>query len=234
MRQTAKNGFGADFGKPISDDELAALLPFFMSGHISPRDRDRVIEGLNARANAGEIIANAESELNVLRDAHEEIAPRPDALQRLLADVESTPQDVPRALNVPDMGKDVGGWFSKLLDFGNARPALAWGLAALLLVTAVGQFGLLLGRQGVSPQTPKLAGQSNCQDAVCALVGFKREATLADIQDALVVARGRIIGQRQAFFLVKFETGAGAKGLESLKSRGSVVTRVLPLGKGAK
>ncbi len=214
----------------ISDDELAVLLPFFLSGRISDDDRDRVITGLNARPNAGELIAHAEAERAVISTAHEQIAVPDDALGRLLNAADETPQETVARMPVAETAQAAGGWLGRLLAFGASRPALAWAAAACLLLTTLVQTSFLITSD--APRGPSLASgeRSDCATGVCVLVRFKPEATVSGVRSALSDADGRLIGERRGFLVIRFAKDAANAGTAKLQARDDIVERVLKLG----
>ncbi|MEM9027258.1 MAG: hypothetical protein AAGC70_02715 [Pseudomonadota bacterium] len=216
----------------LSDDELATLLPFFLSGRITSEDRSRVIDALNARPDATDILAHAESELSTVQGIHERIPAPEGALDRLLAKVEETPQEKARAVEITDRIAKSRGWLASLLDFGGARPALAWGVAACLLVTTVFQAGLLLRPD--APQKPVLAsgGATNaCADAVCAMVRFQPNVSFSQVTSLLEGVSGTIVTgpRRGSLYTVRFSKDQSEVGLDRLRSSTDIVARVIPM-----
>lgn len=132
--------------RPISvQDEMASLLPFYITGRLGLRDQMRVEQWIEDNPQGQKALENAYADQRASIDANEAIASPSGALSRLLKDIDSEPSQA--------WSNYVGGnALSWIMSWLNVIPStMTWGaVAALLLVTMV-QSTLLINNKTDSP-----------------------------------------------------------------------------------
>lgn len=193
--------------EPKIDDDIIALLPFYLSGRIEADDRARVERWIASDADAMSILAKVEDERAAVITSNEEIVAPAGGLQRLMSDIANTPQEFSAKTAVRS------GWSSLLANimrpFEAAPKELAWGLCGLLLMVSAVQTGLLVsGNQGTSSGF-ELASGEKIALAGRAIVMFAPDAKLADMQSALAGVNAVIVNGPTASgqYIIGFESG---------------------------
>lgn len=207
----------------LSDDEIVALLPFYVKGQLERVDQEQVEAWLNTSPSASKALERVSDELSANIETHESISPPSGALARLNASIEDQGLSRPQKKSWTERFNDL----TNLLDFGDRR--LAWATAmALLLVVAI--------QSGIGPsQSPQsgyeLAAGKDGSDIVgpTATVAFHETATISVISAHLSAHGARIIsGPRgTGFYIVQFDRDMNGQTLkarlEKFKNDTSVV-----------
>ncbi|MCP4936041.1 MAG: hypothetical protein GY927_18025 [bacterium] len=164
-------------------NEVASLLPFYITGRLGLRDQMRVELWLKDNPRGQKALDNAYADQRASIDANEAIASPTGALGRLLKDIDAEPSQA--------WSNYVGGnMLSWIKSWLNIIPStLAWGAVAALLLVTVTQSTLLLqkgthipfevsnGKSG-SATNPELKGTS-------AFIRFAPNTGINDISSLL-------------------------------------------------
>ena len=165
------------------DDEIAALLPFYLTGGLEPKDRALVEEWLAEDPRAADALARLEDERAQVVAANEAITPPAGALGKFMQQLD----DVPRSKHLSSMSTKTSGLLQGLLAPFQLRSAgLAWGLSAVLLAVAIWQ-GILLTNRGPASDDYVTASDPKAQvtSGPSALIKFTPAATIAQITTVL-------------------------------------------------
>jgi anti-sigma-K factor RskA len=188
-------------GKDFADREpgdIEALLPWHAAGTLSVKDTRRVEEALAkdpALAKQYEVIQDELAETILLNESLG--APSTRAMEKLFAAIDAEPARSSSS-SVGLIGR-IGDFFSSLSPRTLAWAAIA---GALALVLQAGVISSVLVKGGGGFQTASYEASSA---GTKALVGFKPDATLAEITAFLSSYRGMIVAGPQAgMFTVKF------------------------------
>ncbi len=119
-------------------NEVASLLPFYITGRLGLRDQMRVEQWLKDDPRGQKALDNAYADQRASIDANEAIASPSGALGRLLKDIDAEPSQA--------WSNYVGGnMLSWIKSWLNVIPStLTWGAVAALLLVTVTQSTLLL------------------------------------------------------------------------------------------
>jgi hypothetical protein len=164
-------------------DEIEALLPWYVTGRLDPRERRRVERYMEAHPEMGAHLALAREESEVTVAANEAIpAPSPHALDRLRRSVAATPRRRPAGALFAQLSETFRDWLA-----GLAPPqfALATALAALLILAQAVAIGALVLERAGAPAYQTAGGGKSAEKGIELLVGFSKTATIGDI-DALL------------------------------------------------
>ena len=176
-----------------SEDELVALLPFYLIDKIEPAEREAVDDWLSSDPKAADILDKISEERHATAMANEAIALPRGGLDRLMADVAQTKQEA----SLAGATASVSGLFGKILAPLRAAPAeLAWGVCGLLMLVTVSQSAMLYNSEGVgvTPQSGiELAGGEQGVVLSTAIVKFADKAAIADVANALDEAGAIIV-----------------------------------------
>ncbi len=204
------------------DDEMAALLPYYVTGGLDDKDMGQVARWIESSERGRDALQNALDEQAEVISANEAIAPPANALNRLMDEIEKMPQ--PKRIAVFRQS-----FWRRQLDWFNATPpVLAWGTVAALLLVAVIQTSMILQPRGNEPFVVA-AGSEDQLTGKIALVRFTSDATMAQISEALADVDASVIsGPRgQDTFLVRFpESDAlapASERMKKLKARSSLI-----------
>ena len=177
--------------RPITvQDEMASLLPFYITGRLGFRDQMRVEQWIEDNPHAEKALENAYADQRASIDANESIASPSGALGRLLKDIDAEPSQA--------WSNYVGGnMLSWIASWLNVIPsALTWGaVTALLLVTAI-QSSLLFtkGEQKPYEISNGGSGQNNSADkGISAFIRFAPNTGIDDISALLTKAGAMIV-----------------------------------------
>ena len=119
-------------------NEVASLLPFYITGRLGLRDQMRVEQWIKDDPRGQKALDNAYADQRASIDANEAIASPSGALGRLLKDIDAEPSQA--------WSNYVGGnALSWVMSWLNVIPStLTWGAVAALLLVTVTQSTLLL------------------------------------------------------------------------------------------
>lgn len=208
-------------GTPEADD-IAGLLPFYVTGGLGAAERIRVEQWLAGRSDREAVLARVAEEQEATIRINEAIVPPKGALGKLMASIEAEPQ---RAL----ASIKPSGLIRSLIDRLFALPpALAWGAAALLLLITLGQSALMVTRQ--APGGYVLAGGEQLKlEGPILIVAFQPTATSAamvtalDASGATIIAGPKGAGLYQVGFVEGRGSGTVEERLQLLVQRSDVV-----------
>ncbi len=126
-------------------NEVASLLPFYITGRLGLRDQMRVEQWLKDDPRGQKALDNAYADQRASIDANEAIASPSGALGRLLKDIDAEPSQT--------WSNYVGGnMLSWVMSWLNIIPStLTWGAVAALLLVTVTQSTLLLTKTTNTP-----------------------------------------------------------------------------------
>ncbi len=119
--------------RPISvQDEMAALLPFYITGRLGLRDQMRVEQWVEDSPRGPKALENAYADQRSAIDANEAIASPSGTLGQLLKDIDAEPSQAWSNY----VGGNMASW---IMSWLNIIPStFTWGmLAALLLITTI-------------------------------------------------------------------------------------------------
>ena len=178
--------------RPLNiEDEMAALLPFYITGRLGLRDQMRVEQWIDESNRGPEALENAYADQRASIDANEAIASPTGALGRLLKDIDQEPSQA--------WSNYVGGnALSWVMSWLNIIPStLTWGAVAALLLVTVIQSSLLITK---GPQNPyeisggaQNGGVKGVPDAISAFIRFAPNTGIDDISALLNTAGAMII-----------------------------------------
>lgn len=176
-----------------SEDELVALLPFYLNDKIEPEEREAVDSWLSHEPKAAEILEKISEERHATALANEAIPLPRGGLERLMADVAVTKQEA----SLAGASASLSGLLGKIVAPLRAAPAeLAWGVCGLLMLVTVSQSALLYNKEGGGPTSGpgiELAGGEMGAVLSTAIVKFADAAQIADIANALDEAGAIIV-----------------------------------------
>ncbi|MCB9993240.1 MAG: hypothetical protein H6873_06250 [Hyphomicrobiaceae bacterium] len=198
-------------------DEAELLLPWYVSGRISPDDKRKVESWLTENPDASAHLARASEEMDLtFADAEALGQPTRQSFDALMARIE------------PKTAKSVAsGWIDRLWAGLSPRYALA-GIAALfLLVLAQGAIIGLLTSSSSGPAFQVAGAETAVGPQQKALVAFVPGVSLAEITSALDDLRLRIIdgpAPGGIYTIAAPDTDAGKAALASLSANAALVT----------
>ncbi len=171
---------------PISlQNEMASLLPFYITGRLGLRDQMRVEQWIDEDPQGQKALENAYVDQRASIDANEAIASPSGALGRLLKDIDNEPSQA--------WSNYVGGnMLSFVMSWLNVIPStLTWGaVSALLLVTVVQSTLLLTDNRGSSSSYEVSSGSyeplgDSTDKGVHAFIRFAPNTGIDDISTLL-------------------------------------------------
>jgi len=169
-------------------DEIEALLSWYVSGKLDARSRARVEHYLEANPEIRAHLALIREERDVTVAANEAIpAPRPEAFDRLRASIAATPRHQPLLAQLSQRFAD---WLAGLAP---PQVTFAAAVAALVLVLQAAAIGALIVERATAPAYQTASGEETASDGIELLVGFSETATAGEISaileqlDAVVV-----------------------------------------------
>ena len=210
----------------LSDaDEIAALLPWYVSGKISTSDKDRVDAYANAHPDVRRHITLAREEADAVFSQNQEIAVPRDALDKLRASVASSPSarlHAVQATLLDKIGVFLGGLSPRHLAYA--------GVAAMLAIAVqAASIGALMQGQG-GYQVANAPGVETSQGSFV-LVAFQPAAPAGALAAFLAENKFTIVEGPKAGGLFRVRVGDAALSpadtdamLAKLKARGDLVS----------
>jgi len=180
--------------KPLAPaDEIEAMLPWLVTGKLSPAETARVASYLDAHPDVAAHVALAREEQDAAIAANEAIkAPGAAALDRLMAQVAASPQ--PRTFSVPSplsVWEKIAGFIN---SFSPTTLGIAGAAAAVVLALQAVTIGMLVTREtGAGYQTAS-GPSAGIAVGVEALVSLQPGATAGALTAALRELKATIIG----------------------------------------
>ena len=210
----------------LSDaDEIAALLPWYVSGKISTSDKDRVDAYANAHPDVRRHITLAREEADAVFSQNQEIAVPRDALDKLRTSVASSPSarlHAVQATLLDKIGVFLGGLSPRHLAYAGVAAALA------IAVQAASIGALLQGQGGY--QVANAPGVETINGSF-ALVAFQPAAPAGTLSAFLAENKFTIVEGPKAGGLFRVRVGDAALSpadtdamLAKLKARGDLVS----------
>ena len=126
-------------------NEVASLLPFYITGRLGLRDQMRVEQWLKDDPRGQKALDNAYADQRASIDANEAIASPAGALGRLLKDIDAEPSQAWSNY----VGGNMVSWIKSWLNI--IPSSLTWGAVAALLLVTVTQSTLLLTKGTNTP-----------------------------------------------------------------------------------
>ncbi len=206
-------------------DEIAALLPWYVSGKISTSDKDRVDAYANAHPDVRRHITLAREEADAVFSQNQEIAVPRDALDRLRASVATSPSarlHAVQATMLDRIGVFLGGLSPRHLAYAGVAAAFA------IAVQAASIGALLQGQGGY--QVANAPGVE-ASTGTFALVAFQPAAPAGTLSAFLAENKFTIVEGPKAGGLFRVRVGDKAlsaadaeAALAKLKARGDLVS----------
>ncbi len=172
-------------------DEMAALLPFYITGRLGLRDQIRVEQWIEEDPRGQKALENAYADQRASIDANEAINSPPGALGRLLKDIDAEPSQAWSNY----VGGNMASW---IMSWLNVIPStLTWGAVAALLLVTVVQSTLLLHRGNENSFEISSGGSDSLttagQKGTRAFIRFAPETGIGEISALLNRAGAMII-----------------------------------------
>ena len=210
-------------------DEIEALLPWYLTGRLDPRERARVERYVrdHPEVQAHLTLAREESDATVI--ANEAIkAPGREALERLMASVATTPRRQSLGAAFGDLANRFSDWIAGLAP---PQLALAATVAALLIMLQAAAISALVLERAGAPTYQTAGGEQTTSESVELLVRFADTATMGDIAGLLKRLDAVVVdGPRAGLYRLRLpDTGEEGRkaAIEALQQSG-MVTTVLP------
>jgi anti-sigma factor RsiW len=170
-------------------DEIAAMLPWYVTGKISAEDKARVDAYAKAHPEVIGHIALAQDEADVVFADNQKIAPPRAALDRLQASLASSPRARLHAVQASVIDR-FGLWLGSL---GPRQLAYAGLAAALVLAVQTASIGSLLSKVQAPGGYQTASGESaSLSKGTFALVAFQPAAPLSTLS-AFLADSGYVI-----------------------------------------
>jgi anti-sigma factor RsiW len=205
------------------EDEMAGLLPFYVSGRLDGHDLSRVKQWIETDPKGQAALRNAIAEHAEVVADNEAVVPPGGALDKLMRDVEREPQ----RQNLSQLVKP--GFFKEFADWLGGTPGVAgWAAAAAMTLIVAVQTGALLQRPAEQPYTVSSGSKSERTGPVY-MVRFSTDAAIADISAELGAVGASIVEGPlgKDSYLVRFEEsdllGPVAERVKQLKGRAGLV-----------
>jgi hypothetical protein len=209
--------------RPVSlQDEMASLLPFYITGRLGLRDQMRVEQWIDENPRGQKALENAYADQRASIDANEAINSPSGALGRLLKDIDAEPAQA--------WSNYVGGnALSWAMSWLNVIPStLTWGAVAALLLVTVVQSTLLFNKGTETPYEISSGGSGSGTKGELkgtkAFIRFAPHTGIEDISSLLNEAGAMIIDGPRA-------KNAYVIQLKEDKNLPSVTERLAKLGK---
>lgn len=200
-----------------SEEELVALLPFYLSDTLSAHERRLVDDWLARDAAAPALLDKIAEERHATALANEEIRAPRGGLEKLMAEIAVTPQEV----TASGLGARFGRWLdaSVVAPLRAAPSSLAWAACALLMAVTISQ-SVLLYKAETGGQTGEgivLAGGEQAAVLASALVQFTEAAKMSEVSALLDEAGAVILAGPTASgqFTIGFLKEEGERALEA-------------------
>jgi hypothetical protein len=219
----------SDAGKLDERDEIEALLPWYVTGRLDPKDRARVERYLSDHPEAAAHLALAREESEATVTANEAIrAPGPHVLDRLRASIAAEPRRKPLGASLSQLAERFTDWIAGLAP---PQLALAAAVAALLVMLQAAAIGALVLERAGAPTYQTAGGEQGAGEGIELLVGFSGTATMGEIAALLEKLDAVVIdGPRGGLYRLRLpDTGEDGReaAMATLRESG-VVTAVLP------
>lgn len=195
----------SEAGMATPDDEMAVLLPFYLTDTLDGAERGRVERWLATSPHAEAALARAKDELAATLEVNEATRVPGGALARLNADLDRIAGPARRAAPSAPWWEPI----ASLFDFGDRR--LAWATSLALVAALLAQATLV--PTGTAPGDYELAAGKDASVPVTgpiATVVFAPDVSIADISRHLAEHAAHLVsGPRGAgIYTVRFETDA--------------------------
>jgi anti-sigma factor RsiW len=203
---------------------IEELLPWYATGRLPQREHDRVAAYLLRHPEVEAGLLAAREEAVVATAANEALAgPSPGSLDRLLRSLPVQPQ---RAYDAPSWLERLADWVASLTPSQLGMAAAA--LTAVFLAQAV-TIGTLIGYRPSVYETATGPNEQSPATAVDLLIGFKPEATMADIS-AFLKENGLTLidGPRAGLYRARATGATTAPQLAERLKSAAVVATILP------
>ncbi len=209
--------------------DIERMLPWYATGKLARRDRDRVAEALPRHPGLARALARADAERMACVHANEAIAgPGAASQARLMARARAAARfGVPRAV-----WRGIQDFFARPTAQATRRAAAVGGL---LLLAEAAAIGLLLVRGGMLRREAASQSLRASADGVFALVRFAESSPFGVVAEALAELDATIVeGPKPGgFFKVRLGPGdmteaARNKRIAALRRRRDAVKLVLP------
>ncbi len=200
-------------------DEIAALLPFYITGRLGLRDQMRVEQWIKENPQGQKALENTYADQRASIDANEAINSPPGALGRLLKDIDNEPSQAWSNY----VGGNMASW---IMSWLNVIPStLVWGSVAALLLVTVTQSTLLLTNDNDRPYEVS-SGETRAASTkgTTAFIRFAPDTGITELSRLLNKYGAMIIdGPRgKNTYVIRFKTD---------KSLPDIKTRLASLGK---
>jgi anti-sigma-K factor RskA len=210
-------------------DEIEALLPWYVTGRLDPKERARVERYAEAHPEIRAHLALAREESDATIAANEAIlAPSSQAFERLRTSIAAAARHQPASALLAQLSERFRDWIA-----GLAPPYFAFAtvLAALLVIAQAAAIGALVIERTTKPAYHTASGGESTSKGTELLVGFSEKATIGEI-DVLLKKLGAVVidGPRAGLYRLRLpETGdEGRKAAIEALQHSDVVTIVLP------
>ncbi len=211
------------------DDEMAALLPFYVSGKLEADEHARVANWVATSDSGQRALQNALEEQHQVTSANESIPVPSGAMHKLLESLDAEPSRVSHLAVTRSL-------WAKLKDAFEIAPSqAAWAAAASLLLLV----GIGIGTQFNPPGGQPFVVASGEDEQVAgrlAMVVFISDAPMSAITKALGDVDASIVAgpKGKATYLVRFNKHEGAeneqKRMEQLKAQTAIVKLLIDKG----
>ncbi len=209
-------------------DEVEALMPWYVSGKLDARSRERVELYLEAHPEDRAHLAFAREEMDATVAANEAVrAPGPEALDRLRASLAAAPR---RRSLLTQLGEGLTEWISGLAP---PRLALATAAAALVLILQAAVIGGLLLERTSAPAYRTASGEESAVKGMELLVGFADTATAGEISALLEELDAVVVdGPRSGLYRLRRPEQADERSEQTIEllQKSGLVTVILPGG----
>jgi anti-sigma-K factor RskA len=177
-----------DHDKLSENEEIEALMPWYVSGKLDANSRAQVERYLEAHPERRTHLALVREESGATLVANESIAPpSAEALDRLRASIGAVPR---RQSLWAQFSEHLANWVS---DLAPSQLVLATAAAAVVVMLQAAVIGALIMERSEAPNYQTASGEQTSSNGVELLVGFAETATAGEISalldqlDAVVV-----------------------------------------------
>ena len=175
------------------DDDLEALLPWYVNGKLDPQSRHRIEKALESNERLRKALDLAREDRDATIDDNERLpAPRSDVLARIMAEVEASPE-ARRSIIKLSIAARLEAFMAALAPRTLAYAAIA---AVLLLAIQAGAISALLTGQDRSsgPQLASVPSESgDARPKLRVIVKFTAASTVDGVTSLLDEVGGKII-----------------------------------------
>lgn len=206
-------------------DEIAAMLPWYVSGKISNADRERIEAYAAAHPELQAQIALAREEADIVFGDNAAIQAPRDALSKLRASVAAAPRSS-FGVGKASILDRIGGWLQALEPRQLAYAGVA---SALLLLVQAASIGSILTHQGTGGYQTASGPEVSGEAATYALVAFAPGAPVGSLSAFLAesgysIAEGPRAGglYRLRLSTTKLSADDVGKAIGKIKARGDL------------